>query len=75
LSSSLTASMAEVTASTKESREEVEWIVMMLPTTLLMLFQTFVAILVIYATSFTIGESFISFCDLDKFLVCRFIAP
>jgi hypothetical protein len=66
--------MPEVAAAAEESREEVKGVMMAAATTLLPLFEAFVAILVVDLACFGFGEGFVCFCDFDEFLFGGFIA-
>ena len=59
--------MSEVSGAAEEAGEEVEWIMGATAlSTLLVLFQSFVAILIVNAAGFRLGEGIVGFCDLDK---------
>ena len=59
----------------KEPGEEVEWIMRAAAlSALLVLFETFIAVLVIDAASFGLRESVVGFGDLDEFFRGGFIA-
>lgn len=73
LSAALAASLAEVPSTTKEAREKVKGIVMSVAATarLLVLFETFVPILVIYLAGLGGREGVVGFGYGDKFVVGR----
>lgn len=66
--------MAEVPAPAEEAREEVEGVVVPLAAALLVLLEALVAVLVVDAPGFRLGEGFVGFGDLDEFLVRGFVA-
>lgn len=62
-------------AAAEEAGEDIKWIMATAAAaTLLVLFQTFVPVLVVDAPGFGGGEGVVGFCDLDEFLGGRFIA-
>lgn len=66
--------MPEVPAPAEEAREEVEGVVVPLAAALLVLFEALVAVLVVDAAGFGLGEGLVGFGDLDEFLVRGFVA-
>ena len=65
--------VTEMAISPEKPREHVERIMMATTTTLLALFQTLVSILIVDFASLRIGESFISFRNLNELFLCLFI--
>ena len=61
--------MAEMPAATEESREEVEWVMMVATAALLPLLQAFMAVLVVDLAGLGVGESFVRLCYLDELLL------
>ena len=60
--------VSKVAAAAEEAREEVEGVMVSAATTLLPLFETFMAVLVIDLAGFGVGEGFVCVCDFDEFL-------
>lgn len=61
-------------AAAEEAREEVEGVVVPLAAALFVLFETFVAVLVVDAAGLGVREGFVGFSDFDEFLVRGFVA-
>lgn len=70
----LAAPVAEMPAPAEEAREEVEGVVVPLAAALLVLLEALVAVLVVDAAGFGLGEGLVGFGDLDEFLVRGFVA-
>ena len=70
------ASVAKVTAAAEETGEEIEGVVVVAAcvASLLVLLQSFVAVLIVYPSGLLVGERFVGFSDFDKLLMCRFIS-
>lgn len=67
--------MSEMATAAKESREEIEGVVVLLPPTSLgMLLEAFMSVFVVYLTRFRVREGFVGRCDLDELVFRRFIA-
>ena len=67
--------MSEVSGPAKEAGEEVEWIMRAAAlSALLVLFEAFVAVLIVDAAGFRLRKGVVGFGDLDEFFGGRFIA-
>lgn len=67
--------MSKMSGTTEEAREEVKGIVVLArTTTLFVLLNAFMAVLVIDFACFFLNEDFVGFGNLNEFLVCFFVA-
>jgi len=71
---SLSRLMAEMSTSAEESREQIEWIMVVSATSLCSLFQPFMSILVVDLARFRVREGFVCFCYFDELLFCGVVA-
>lgn len=62
-----------MTAAAKEAREEIEGVTSATVTSFLVLFEAFVAVLIVYFAGFGFGEGFVGFGDFDELLLCRLV--
>lgn len=68
--------MSEVAAASEEAREQIERIVVLSSaTTLLMLFQTLMAVLIVDPSSLRVEERLVCFGDFDELLLGLLVAP
>lgn len=58
----------------KEAREEIEGVAAMTVSSFLVLFETFVAVLIVDFAGFGFGEGFVGFGDFDEFLLCCLVS-
>jgi hypothetical protein len=63
------AGLTEVTAAAEEAREEIEGVASVTVTSFLVLFEAFVAVLIVDFACFGLGEGFVGFGDFDEFLL------
>jgi hypothetical protein len=66
--------MPKMATTTKEFREQIEWVMSMLTTVLLPLLKSLVSILVINLATIGVGKGFVSFSNFNKLLFRRFVA-
>jgi hypothetical protein len=63
------AGLAKVTTTAKEAREEIEGVASMTVTSFLVLFEAFVAVLIVNFACLGLGKGFVGFGDFDEFLL------
>lgn len=66
--------MTEVTTATEETGEEIEGVASLTVTAFLVLFETFVAVLIVDLACFGFDKGFVGFGDFDKLLLDGLIA-
>ena len=71
----LATAMPKVATAAKEARKEVEGILVLSRSSLFVLIQALMTVLVVDAACFFVGQSFICFGNLDEFLLCGVIPP
>ena len=62
-------------APTEESGEEIEWVMRTLATTLLVLSEPLVTILVVYSPCFTVRKRLVCLCNSDELLMSSLVTP
>lgn len=67
--SALTRSMTEVATTAKEAREEIERVSSLTVSTFFVLFEAFVAVLIVDFARLGFDEGFVCFGDFDEFLL------
>jgi hypothetical protein len=65
--------VAEVSAAAEEAGEEIEGVVLLASAALLLLFQAFVAVLVVDFAVFFVGEGIVGFCYEHELVVCGLV--
>jgi hypothetical protein len=63
------AGLPKVTTTAKEAREEIEGVASMTVTSFLVLFEAFVAVLIVNFACLGLGKGFVGFGDFDEFLL------
>ena len=66
--------MSEMSAATEKAREKIERVVMASRSTLLVLIESIMAILVVNTAGFGVREGVVGFGDIDKLLMCRVVS-
>lgn len=66
--------MTKVTATTEEAREQIEGVASLTVASFLVLFKTFVAVLIVNLACLGFGKGFIGFGNFDKFLLDSLIS-